>query len=77
MRREVVLVMQGAVALSQRRACGLMVLHRGTCRYRSQRPEEGQLRIRLRELAEVRRRFSYRLGRKRASSHNAGRTQGA
>jgi len=55
-----VLVMQVEVELSQRRACGLIGLHRGTCRYRSQRPEDGRLRVRLRELAEFRRRFGYR-----------------
>jgi len=60
MRREAVLVMQVEVELSQRRACGLVALHRGTCRYRSQRPEDGRLRMRLRELAEFRRRFGYR-----------------
>ena len=58
--REAVLVMQGEVELSQRRACGLMEMHRATCRYRRRRPEEGGLRVRLRELAEVRRRFGYR-----------------
>jgi putative transposase len=60
MRREAVLVMQVGVELSQRRACGLMELYRGTCRYRSRRPEDGGLRVRLRELAEARRRFGYR-----------------
>jgi putative transposase len=60
MRREAVLVMQVEVELSQRRACGLMGVHRGTCRYRSRRREDGGLRVRLRELAEVRRRFGYR-----------------
>jgi putative transposase len=60
MRREAVLVMRVEVELSQRRACGLIGLHRGTCRYRSQRPEDGRLRMRLRELAEFRRRFGYR-----------------
>jgi putative transposase len=60
MRREAVLVMQVEVAISQRRACGLMEIDRGTCRYRRQRPEDGDLRIRLRELAEMRRRFGYR-----------------
>src|SRR5271169_5449382 len=59
-RREAVLVMQVEVELSQRRACGLMEMHRATCRYRRRRPEEGGLRVRLRELAEVRRRFGYR-----------------
>lgn len=60
MRREAVLVMQVEIELSQRRACGLIGLHRGTCRYRSGRSEDGRLRVRLRELAEIRRRFGYR-----------------
>ena len=55
-----VLVMQGEVELSQRRACGLIGLYRGTCRYRPRRPGDGGLRMRLRELAEFRRRFGYR-----------------
>jgi len=59
-RREAVLVMQGDEAVSQRRACGLMGMDRGTCRYRRRRPEEGKLRARMRELAEMRRRFGYR-----------------
>jgi putative transposase len=58
--REAVLVMQVEGELSQRRACGLIEMHRATCRYRRRRPEEGGLRVRLRELAEVRRRFGYR-----------------
>ena len=60
LRREAVLVMQGDVELSQRRACGLMELYRGTCRYRRRRAQDGRLRRRLRELAEARRRFGYR-----------------
>jgi putative transposase len=60
MRREAVLVMQVEVELSQRRACGLMEVHRATCRYRRRRAEDPKLRRRLRELAEVRRRFGYR-----------------
>jgi putative transposase len=60
LRREAVLVMQGDVELSQRRACGLMELHRATCRYQRRRAEDGRLRTRLRELAEARRRFGYR-----------------
>lgn len=59
LQREAVLVMQ--VEVSQRRACGLMEVHRGTCRYRAKRRAEDQrLRTRLRELAEARRRFGYR-----------------
>jgi putative transposase len=60
MRREAVLVMQVEVELSQRRACGLTGLLRGTCRYRRRRVEDPRLRVRLRELAEARRRFGYR-----------------
>ena len=59
-RREAVLVMQVEVELSQRRACGLMELYRATCRYRKCRNEDQPLRVRLRELAEARRRFGYR-----------------
>ncbi len=55
--REAVLVMQVQVDLSQRRACGLMELYRATCRYRKRRSEDQSLRVRLRELAEARRRF--------------------
>jgi putative transposase len=60
MRREAVLVIQVEVAVSQRRACGLMEMDRGTCRYRRRRTEDPGLRARLRELAETRRRFGYR-----------------
>ena len=59
-RREAVLVMQVEVELSQRRACGLMELYRATCRYQKRRSEDQPLRVRLRELAEERRRFGYR-----------------
>jgi putative transposase len=60
MQREAVLVMQVEVELSQRRACGLMKVHRASCRYRRRRSEDASLRTRLRELAETRRRFGYR-----------------
>src|SRR5271166_6368466 len=60
LRREAVLVMQVEVELSQRRACGLMELYRATCRYQKRRSEDQPLRVRLRELAEERRRFGYR-----------------
>jgi len=60
MRKQAVVVMRSEVAVSERRACGLIGLHRGTCRYRQRRKEDRQLRVRLRELAETRRRFGYR-----------------
>jgi putative transposase len=55
-----VLVMQAEVESSRRRACGLMELGRATRRCRRRRSEDQPLRVRLRELAEARRRFSYR-----------------
>ena len=47
--------------LSERRACGLLLVVRGTCRYVSvTRDRNDELRQKLRELAMVRRRFGYR-----------------
>ena len=43
--------------ISERQACGLVDLHRSTCRYRSQRRDDSILRQRLKELAAERRRF--------------------
>jgi putative transposase len=60
MRRDAVLVMQVEMAVSQRRACGLIEVKRSSCRYRRRRNQDPRLRERLRELAEVRRRFGYR-----------------
>jgi hypothetical protein len=59
LRKQAVVVMRSEIAVSERRACGLIQIHRGTYRYR-RRPEDGQLRVRLRELAEERHRFGYR-----------------
>ncbi len=61
MRKQAVVVMRSeVVAVSERRACGLIGLHRGTYRYRVRRWEDGRLRTRLRELAHQFRRFGYR-----------------
>ena len=60
MRKQAVVVMRSEVAVSERRACGLIGLYRGTYRYRAQRSEDGRLRMRLRELAHQFRRFGYR-----------------
>jgi putative transposase len=54
-----VVEMRSEVAVSERRACGLIEIYRGTYRYVPQ-PEDPRLRRRLRELAEQRRRFGYR-----------------
>ncbi len=47
-------------AYSQRRACGLVGIDPKVYRYRSQRPDDAGLRLRLKELASQRRRFGYR-----------------
>ena len=60
MRRQAVVVMRSEAAVSERRACGLMGMHRATCRYQRRRCEDPRLRERLRELAAERRRFGYR-----------------
>ncbi len=60
MQRQAVGIMRSEVTVSERRACGLIEMHRGTCRYRRRRNEDPGLRERLRELAAVRRRFGYR-----------------
>src|SRR5712691_5789913 len=60
MQRQAVGIIRSEVTVSERRACGLMQMHRGTCRYRRRRVEDPRLRERLRELAAVRRRFGYR-----------------
>jgi putative transposase len=59
LRRQAVVVMRSEVAVSERRACGLVQIHRRTYRYKP-RPEDPRLRVRLRELAAERRRFGYR-----------------
>jgi len=46
--------------VSQRRACQVIEADRTSVRYRSVRPDDAGLRVRLRELAAVRRRFGYR-----------------
>lgn len=60
-RRRDVSWMQERYSVSERRACRLVGMDRRSCRYRSRRgPENEQLRQRLRELAEQRRRFGYK-----------------
>ena len=46
--------------VSQRRACKVIDADRSTVRYRGQRPDDASIRVRLRELAAIRRRFGYR-----------------
>lgn len=49
-----------AHGLSQRRACSILQADRSTMRYRFLRPDNGDIRRRLQEVASERRRFGYR-----------------
>lgn len=59
-KREAVAHLQAVMGLSERRACSIVGADRKMVRYRSCRPPEIELRGRLRELANERRRFGYR-----------------
>jgi putative transposase len=59
-KREAVAHLCTALEMSERRACTLIAADRTMIRYRSRRPPERELRARLRELANQRRRFGYR-----------------
>jgi putative transposase len=59
-KRDGVAHLQAVLGLSERRACSLVSADRKMIRYRSRRPAESELRARLRDLANARRRFGYR-----------------
>ena len=59
-KRDAVAHLPGVLEMSERRACSLVAADRKMIRYRSRRPPETELRARLRELANQRRRFGYR-----------------
>src|SRR6476661_6353951 len=59
-KREAVAHLRCAFDMSERRACRTIGCVRMTVRYRSRRPDDAELRQRLRALAHVRRRFGYR-----------------
>jgi putative transposase len=59
-KREAVRVAREEARLSERRACGLLRMHRGSCRYRRRERNDAGLRARLREIAGERPRFGYR-----------------
>jgi len=52
--------LKAAMGLSERRACSIVGADRTMIRYCSRRPPDMELRARLRELANERRRFGYR-----------------
>lgn len=59
-KREAVAGLREQFQMSERRACEVIAADRKMIRYRSRRPPETELRARLRELANERRRFGYR-----------------
>jgi len=59
-KRQAVAHLCAAYEVSQRRACEAIGAERTSMRYRSRRPDDGAVRLRLRELAAQRRRFGYR-----------------
>lgn len=59
-KRDAVRVVREEAGLSERHACGLIGMHRGSWRYRRRERNDAGLRARLRELAADRPRFGYR-----------------
>lgn len=59
-KRDAVTHLKAVMGLSERRACQIISADRKMIRYRSCRPPEVELRLRLRDLANERRRFGYR-----------------
>ncbi len=59
-RREAVAHLRASLGVSERRACGIIGADRTSIRYRSRRGDDTALRVRLRDLAQQRRRFGYR-----------------
>ena len=59
-RREAIAHLIAARQMSERRACRVAGVERALVRYRSRRPDDAELRTRLRALAHERRRFGYR-----------------
>ena len=59
-KREAVAHLRSVLEMSERRACTIVAADRKMIRYRSRRPPDMELRARLRDLANQRRRFGYR-----------------
>ena len=59
-KRDPVAHLEARMGLSERRACSIVGADRKMIRYRSCRPPDTELRARLRDLANQRRRFGYR-----------------
>ena len=59
-RREAVAYLRAAYSASERRSCRVLNLHRGLYRRKPARDEQAYLRMRIKEIAQVRVRYGYR-----------------
>lgn len=59
-KRSAVVVLMTERGFGVTRACGLMGISRSLYRYRSRRPDSGPLRVRIEEIAAIKRRYGYR-----------------
>jgi putative transposase len=59
-RREAATYLRQVFEMSERRACRVIGSDRTSVRYLGMRPDDGELRERLKALAQERRRFGYR-----------------
>ena len=59
-KRDAVAHATATFGVSQRRACKMIDAERSSVRYRPRRPDDREVRVRLRELAAAWRRFGYR-----------------
>jgi len=59
-KRKLVDVLQDSYQVSERRACKVLGLNRSTQRYKGQRDEQAELRMRIKEIAAVRVRYGYK-----------------
>ena len=59
-KRDAIAHLRTMFKMSERRACSVISADRKMIRYRSRRPDDAVLRTKLRDLANVRRRFGYR-----------------
>lgn len=59
-RRTAVQMARESAGISERRACRLIGVGRSSCRYRARRPQQSELRERLRSLAHQRPRWGYK-----------------
>ena len=58
--RELVGYLQSSYGVSERRACDAFPSSRATIRYKSRRPDQASLQMRIKELATIRVRYGYR-----------------